>query len=167
MGLISKRVRLRRFNEYDLPLLQRLESDPDVVRHTRIRKPLSIEQSKQRLDVLLKKETPNSPLGIWAAEFNQTQDFIGWFMLIPNQDNTVELGYMILKELWGQGFATEVGQLLIKAAFAELKIESIRAVSDVKNHSSIRVLEKLGFKLKTKQDTECSLFYELNRDYQQ
>ena len=47
-------------------------------------------------------------LGTWRASRRDTGAYIGWFTLkyIP-ETVEVEVGYRLLREAWGQGFATE------------------------------------------------------------
>jgi RimJ/RimL family protein N-acetyltransferase len=56
-----------------------------------------------------------------------------------------ELGYVIARSYWGNGFATNAIQVAIKTAFNELAIERIEAYVDPINIGSQRVLEKNGF----------------------
>lgn len=160
MEIKTDRVKLRRFGAGDLANMRRLESDPDVVKFTRIRKPISEEQSRVRLDKLLSNpEPPAAPLGVWAAEFKATSEFIGWFMLLPNDQRGAELGYMIVKELWGQGLVSEITRELVRVAFTDKYIVSLNAVTDPENRPSVRILEKLGFQLV--KEEENSLCFEL------
>lgn len=157
----TNRVKLRRFTAGDLANMRRLESDPDVVKFTRLRKPISEEQSRVRLDQLISKPEPAAPLGVWAAEFLSTSEFIGWFMLLPNDQSGAELGYMIVKDLWGQGLVSEITRELVTIAFSNNHLVSLSAVTDPENRPSVRILEKLGFQL-VKKDTN-SLFFELKK----
>lgn len=56
-----------------------------------------------------------------------------------------ELGYVIAREYWGKGYATEAIKLAVKSGFADLEIERIEAFVDPDNVASQRVLEKNGF----------------------
>jgi N-acetyltransferase len=164
--LTTKRFRLRRFNKNDLVNLRRLESDPDVVKHTRIRTPRSEEQSKERLEEQISRQEP-APLGIWAAEKIDTGQFVGWFMLIPKPHRSAELGYMIVKEFWGQGIATEVGRCLVEAGFFCVSLESIQAFTDDTNPASDRVLEKIGFQFKYHNEVDRSRGFEFRNHFWQ
>ncbi len=147
MEMITQRTRLRRFNHKDARLLSLLESDPEVVRHTRIRTPLTLEQTKARLAAHLEKGHPKEPLGVWGAEFRGSGEFIGWFMLLPKSSVCVELGYMIVRDLWGRGLTTEICKILIESAFQSGNVSKIEAITDRNNLSSVSILGKLGFKM--------------------
>lgn len=56
-----------------------------------------------------------------------------------------ELGYVIARQYWGNGRATQATNLAIKTGFEDLDIERIEAYVDPVNIGSQRVLEKNGF----------------------
>ncbi len=58
------------------------------------------------------------------------------------------LGYAIgNSSLWGQGFGFVGARLMLELAFENLKLERVTAEVNAANTRSLRVLEKLGFKL--------------------
>jgi ribosomal-protein-alanine N-acetyltransferase len=58
----------------------------------------------------------------------------------------VEVGYRLLKERWGQGYATESARASIDFGFDEVGLERIVAVALETNIASRRVLEKCGLR---------------------
>ncbi len=56
-----------------------------------------------------------------------------------------ELGYVLTRKYWGNGFATQAVNLAIREGFNDLKVERIEAFVDPTNIGSQRVLEKNGF----------------------
>lgn len=74
-----------------------------------------------------------------------------------------DLGYALLPEFCGQGYAVEAAMAVLAEARARLHIDRIVAITDPRNLSSIRVLEKLGFRYEKKvrlaaDDIELKLF---------
>ena len=61
-------------------------------------------------------------------------------------DGSAELGYWVGEEYWGNGFAVEASNALIKRAFDDLNVKQVYASFRVENTQSKRVLEKLNFK---------------------
>jgi chorismate mutase len=59
--------------------------------------------------------------------------------------NEGEVGYMLLKELWSKGIATEMVSQICGIAFRELLLDRIVAKVYESNVASIKVLEKNGF----------------------
>lgn len=145
----TKRTRLRRFQLSDFENMRKLESDADIMKFTPARVPFSSEQTRSRLETLIKKETEYHPYGVWAVENIHDQDFIGWFMLLKTDLEFPELGFMIVQKYWGQGLSVEISEAIINYGFKTLEVQAITARTDHNNHISIRVLEKLGFKQST------------------
>lgn len=141
----TERLRFRRFRADDLDNIQELESDPEVVKHTPMKSPLSREQSEERLKKNIEKTPEREPLGIWAAETHEG-DFVGWFMLLPIDQIAPELGFMIVRRHWGKGFTTEAGARLVRYAFEELKLPLLLAITTNENAASQAVLKKIGFR---------------------
>jgi len=58
----------------------------------------------------------------------------------------LEIGYWIAKPFWNKGYASEAGQIILKAAQDYLGVKQIKAGVFFDNPASLRVLQKLGFK---------------------
>jgi ribosomal-protein-alanine N-acetyltransferase len=58
--------------------------------------------------------------------------------------DAIELGYALLPEFRGLGYATESGRAVLEAAFASFDVPNIRGRCDVDNAASERVLERCG-----------------------
>jgi len=75
-------------------------------------------------------------------------EHIGAVSIYLNQDNTEgELGWIITKNYWGNGYAFEAATGIIHFTVQELNISKFIAHCDSENISSYRVMEKLGMKL--------------------
>lgn len=55
------------------------------------------------------------------------------------------VGYRIDPDLWGNGYATEALQEVIRFIFEQTELDRLHATADVRNTASNRVLEKCGF----------------------
>ena len=63
------------------------------------------------------------------------------------QDNGItEIGYGILEEYQGQGYATEAVRAACQWAFGHVEVKSLEAETDAENAASQRVLLKCGFR---------------------
>ena len=61
-------------------------------------------------------------------------------------DGVAEVGYGILEEYQGHGYATEAVQAACHWAFQHEEVSSLEAEADAANAASLRVLEKCGFR---------------------
>jgi ribosomal-protein-alanine N-acetyltransferase len=57
----------------------------------------------------------------------------------------VEVGWAVMADRWGEGFATELGAAALSAGFETLALASIVAFTLPDNIASRRVMERLGF----------------------
>ena len=80
-----------------------------------------------------------------------------YWMIVPTQENKAvgmirlqfhnhraELGYVLARPYWNQGFMTEALQPLVDWTLARPSIYRVWAVCDIENTASARVLEKVG-----------------------
>jgi len=158
--LETDRLIIRGFEDKDFESLVSLMTDADTMKYTGFKVP----QSKERIKELLSKwqQEGQQPLGVWAVESKYTKVFIGWVMLKPTTTEVPELGYMIIKNQWGNGFATEVGAAILKYAAHERHLSKIVAVSSSENIASMRILEKIGMKRRNEKPREDKgILYEL------
>jgi RimJ/RimL family protein N-acetyltransferase len=58
----------------------------------------------------------------------------------------VELGWMLMRSAWGNGYATEAGSAARDEAFRMLELDSVISMHHPENPASGRVMEKLGMK---------------------
>jgi RimJ/RimL family protein N-acetyltransferase len=56
-----------------------------------------------------------------------------------------EVGFILRRDLWGQGFATEALGAVVEWGFRRLELHSIEAQLDSENRGSQRTLERAGF----------------------
>jgi RimJ/RimL family protein N-acetyltransferase len=143
MRIESERLYLRPFNESDAEHIWQLHSDPEVMQYTRKQRALTRQES--HLD-LIGKTIKNK---VWAA-FAKDDSFIGWFGIWTSDEfgGEPELGFMILKSLWGKGYSTEAAKALMNhTKHPKLHAVTVHAVTVHANIGSQRVLEKLGFLL--------------------
>jgi RimJ/RimL family protein N-acetyltransferase len=83
--------------------------------------------------------------GQWAIEEKASGALVGragvWF---PEGFPGIEAGWVIGREHWGSGFATEAGREALRQAFATLGVTHVISLIDEENVASRRVAEKLG-----------------------
>lgn len=146
----TERLVLREFNERDGEWLFELDNDPDVMRYINggIHTPRDFILN-QTLPLLQKYEIDQPGIGFWVLMKKNLNEPIGWCCLRKREGltGTVSLGYRLAKQAWGNGFATEASEELIRVAFDELQLESVVATTYEDNAGSRRVLEKLGFSI--------------------
>ena len=83
--------------------------------------------------------------GYWAVEEKSSQQFVGGVGLwhSPNWPE-LELGYWIMPQMQGKGYATEAARRAQRFAFEALASPSLVSYIDPANESSKRVAERVG-----------------------
>ena len=87
--------------------------------------------------------------GWWAItprpDLQYQMNLIGWGGLqwLPETEET-EVAYMLGRDFWGQGLATEIASASLEYGFQRLGIERIVGIVHPENIASQRVLEKAG-----------------------
>lgn len=143
--LKSERLGFRFWTADDLPLAASLWGNPEVTRLF-VKEPLTDWQVRERLE----RELENARLyGVqyWPAFTLDAGLFTGCCGLRPceGDDHMYELGYHLIPDAWGRGFATEAGEAVVRYAFSKPGIHRLCAGHHPENHASGRVLLKLGF----------------------
>ena len=144
--LETERLILRRFTGADFDQLTELDSDPEVTRFVTGGIP---EFDAEMLDVWLSQYERWSAYGTFAAIEKSLGSFLGWFHLRPvkGNDDEPELGYRLIRDAWGKGYATEGSQALIDKAFTDLGATRVWAGAMTIHAASRRVMEKSGMRL--------------------
>ncbi|MDX1455748.1 MAG: GNAT family N-acetyltransferase, partial [Gammaproteobacteria bacterium] len=108
--------------------------------------PRSLEQTRERLRKDSLRFTDNDDYRY--ALLDRGGILIGEMILSTRSGgNSREVGYLLDKETIGRGLATEAAAMLIKAAFVHCKVDHVDLHCSPRNTASIRIAEKLGFKL--------------------
>ena len=142
---ITKRIELRELTSSDGAQLHRLDRDPTVMRYIRDGRTASRAEVDERLRRSIVSYRLYPGLGRWYAQRRDTGAFIGWFVLnyIPRTVE-VEVGYRLLPEAWGHGYATEGATELLRYGFDEVGLRRIIGITHPDNLASQRVLQKAG-----------------------
>ncbi len=145
----TERLALRRFTADDADLLIQLDSDPAVMRYLTGGEATAAELVRDRHlpSILGVYEKWDGKFGLFAAHEKDSSAFIGWFCLRPEPGgppDEVELGYRLRQEAWGKGYATEGSRALLNKAFTELDVRLVWGATMSVNHSSQKVMAKLG-----------------------
>ena len=131
------------FREEDFEDYARITSDSLVMRYVGGRA-LSRDEAWRSLGYLLGHWRIRG-FGLWAAEEKATGEMVGRIGLYrPEGWPGLEVGWLVDRARWGEGFATEGGAASVAWAFEEIGAKKVISVIDPGNAPSIRVAEKLG-----------------------
>ena len=141
----TARLRLRPFTHEDLDGLWRIASDPEVMLHIGDGVPFTRDQTQYNLDNIV-NAFDRRGYGRWALEKkNDGGRLIGYCGFANGSEEIgVELVYLLAREEWGKGVASEAAAATLRYGFETLGLHSIAAVTRPNNWRSRRVMERLG-----------------------
>lgn len=140
----TARLWLRDFTAADLAAVHAYASDPEVTRYM-FYGPREVAESQDYIARMLRSQR-EQPRMTWELAVIRQADhrLIGACDLTLDDERQADLGYILARDVWGQGYAVEAAQAMLQRGFEDLGLERIYAVCDVDNVGSRRVLEKLG-----------------------
>ena len=147
MELETKRLQLTEITLDDIDDIHRFYSDPEVDEYNTQGIPKDREETMERINhIILDQIEENRKSYTWKIIRKGTNEFIGiaGLNLSANRFKLGEIHYGLLPSHWGNGYATEVAQALIKTGFGYFNLHKVEAGVATENIRSIRVLEKCG-----------------------
>lgn len=151
----TKNLILREFRDSDLEGLFELESNTEV--HTYLgNTPIKTKKEAEKIISFFYSQYEERGIGRFATIEKSSGKFVGWTGLKFNQSKKemlngqidfTDIGYRLIPEFWGKGYATEASLASLDYGFKERNIDSIYAAAEVANAASNRVLKKIGLLL--------------------
>ena len=143
----TERLILRPFEASDAGAAFEWFGDPVVMRFTPTGPDKSMEQTQARLTLFMEHQNEHG-FSKWLISNRTSGIAIGDSgLLILEEYGWIDLGFRFAQPYWGKGLATEVASAWVRAAFDEFGLTRLGAFANPENRASIRVLEKLGFKV--------------------
>jgi ribosomal-protein-alanine N-acetyltransferase len=133
------------FTPDDLTALSVIFADPHVMEYLgRDGLPMPTEETASALTSIIEHWRRHG-FGRWAVDDKADGRLIG-YAGIRSLDGQAELVYLLAKEHWGKGLATEVAMACLRYGFTEKRFDSILALTRPLNARSRRVMEKIGMR---------------------
>jgi len=145
--LETARLRLRSFQHADLDAYASFCADPDVMRYIGSGSVLTRAESWRQMAFFV-GHWGLLGYGIWAVERRDTGALIGRVgFLHPPGWPDFEIGWLLGRAYWGQGYALEAARVALRYAFDELRRHRVISLIRPENRSSIKLAEALGERL--------------------
>ena len=175
LDLETDRLFLRPFVENDWDMILETFTDPEVMKFVA---DVSDEETLAEEMKAAIRRGAGGRIGVWCVLRRETGEKLGTSVLLPlpieDQDTDwsllqedgypdadIEVGYILKRSAWGNGYATEACRRLVQFAFEETELDEIVAVIDPRNAASEKVLRKCGLRgegLRRAYAEECSAF---------
>ncbi len=131
MLLKTNRLIIEHFKDSDISEWAKIESDANVRRFVD-GKVLSFEGARKYVEMNIRHY---EKIGYWRYAVRLKENY------------GVDFGYRYSQISWGKGFGFEAAKVVLNYGFSELGLKTVVGLTAEKNFGSIRILEKLGFKL--------------------
>lgn len=145
MKIETDRLYLREMNEHDFDALYAILGDAQTM--YAYEHGFTVDEAKAWLMKQLKNYQTYG-YGLWAVILKETDEMIGQCGLTRQACDTygevVEIGYLLNKAYWHNGYATEVAQACKQWAFDELRIPEVFSIIRDNNIASQCVAERNG-----------------------
>jgi [ribosomal protein S5]-alanine N-acetyltransferase len=145
----GSRIVLRRLRPADLTNFQAYRSDPEIARYQSW-SPMSSRDAAAFLE-----EMSTAAFGTTGEWFQlgiaerSTDRLIGdmGVCIRDTEDKHAELGFTLAAESHGQGLASEAVLQALAMLFESSDITRVVAITDTRNHATVRLLQRVGMKL--------------------
>ena len=144
--LETERLALREWRDEDREPFAVMNADPRVAEY--LSRPLDRLESDAFLDRIVARWASDGH-GLWAVDRRDDRSFIGFVGLAaPNFEAPftpcVEVGWRLVPEAWGHGYATEAARAALRFGFERLELAEIVSFTVPANVRSRAVMERLG-----------------------
>lgn len=146
--LVTRRLRLRRFDMRDVDGLHACFGDIDTMRYWNFPACETKTQTAGWVKVLAKTSSPHEHLA-WAIAVKRSNRCIGMvnYHHRETRNRRLEIGYVLDKARRGHGLMGEALGALLTYCFEKLGVHRIDALIHPDNQASTRLVERLGFRL--------------------
>ena len=144
--LVTDRLLLRRWRDDDLEPFAAMNADPEVMRW------FPSTMTRESSDAWVRDravQTFDEGGGLWALERRDTAAFVGftgclWQRYDASFTPALEVGWRLVREHWGLGFAPEAAAASLDDVFGRGVVDEVVSTTTVRNVNSRRVMTKLG-----------------------
>ena len=165
----TERLVFATWDERDQALAYALWGDHEVTKWISGSDVLSEEEVEARLAQEIEREKQDG-VQYWALFQKDSDVFVGCCGLYPYapEENTYELGFLLTRDHWGQGYAKEAAQAVVRYAFDKLEVSALVAEHHPDNEAAYHILIKLGFeRMEDRRDEAANTvqpFYRLQKN---
>ena len=143
--LNTARLRLRKAKLADADaIFRQYAQDPQVTKFVSWRTHRNIAETRDYMQMCQQAWDIGKAFH-WVIERREDRQVIGMMIARVNAGKW-EIGFVLARAYWGNGYMTEAMKGLIDWAIEQKDIFRIWAVCDIKNKASARVMEKAGMR---------------------
>lgn len=144
----TQRLQFSAITMQDVASLQQIFSDPIAMQYY----PSTRDEAQTREWISwVSQMYEERGFSLWLLRDKHSGDFVGQCGLIWQPDvagkDLVEIGYLLPRQQWGKGYATEAAQACRDFGFGSLQLQEMISLIDPNNQPSVNVAKRNGFVL--------------------
>ncbi|WP_104382213.1 GNAT family N-acetyltransferase [Sphingobacterium sp. HMA12] len=144
----TERLFIRPTNKDDAQFIFELFNTPNWLKYIGNRNLHSIEDTERYIEIKMLPQLDRLGYSSYTLIRKEDGEKIGTCGLYDRDGlEGIDIGFAFLPRFEKQGFAFEASDRILKAAFNDLGLKSVNAITRKDNLSSQKLLEKLGLKL--------------------
>lgn len=147
LPLRTDRLEIRSLTDADAERLHAIYGDAATMRHVGVtgRPTVDLDATRRALEALRRHEAEHG-YSLWAVDERDGDPLvaIAGLLLVEGSGPDVEAAYLVRRDRWGRGYATEALRAVLAAGHETLGLERIVALAYPQNDASRRVMEKAG-----------------------
>lgn len=144
LEILTDRLHLREFTAADVQAVHAYRSDPHVARFM-FWDPYTDADTNGYMERVTASQRESPRRWYELAVVRRADNLlIGACDLSYEGEGEADLGYVLARAAWGQGYASEAAAAMIATGFSTLHLRRIFAITDPQNVASQRVLEHIG-----------------------
>lgn len=134
-------------NFADAPFILALLNEPSFLRFIGDKKVRTVQDAEQYILNGPVSSYNRNGFGLCLVELKETHTPIGMCGLLKRDELPhADIGFAFMPDFWNKGFAYEAAAAVMNDARERLKLKRVLAITNQDNESSIKLLQKLGFK---------------------
>ncbi|WP_035797028.1 GNAT family N-acetyltransferase [Kitasatospora mediocidica] len=151
--ILTPRLLLRRWQEDDLPAMAEINADPLVMEWIGDGSVCDLEQTAEAIE-RWEEDWDDEGFGLFAVELLGSGELIGFAGLsvpefLPEVLPSVEIGWRLGRQFWGQGYASEAAHAVLEFALEDRGLDRVISICRLGNDASENVMRKLGMELES------------------
>lgn len=164
MILETERLRLRKFTLDDAAFILRLLNEPSFIQNIADKNVRSLDDARNYILNGPAASYEKFGFGLYLVEEKESGFPVGMCGLLKRDIlENPDIGYALVPEFWSKGYALEAARAVIGFEREKHGLKRVLAVVNPDNQSSIRLLEKSGFRFErmirlSEGDKEIKLF---------
>jgi RimJ/RimL family protein N-acetyltransferase len=160
----TKRLILREYRMDDLDAVHQYCVDPEVLKYM-LWGPNSRSDTRQFIEMAIIESTQDPRSVYNLAILDKASETLIGGISLSHHLGTGEIGWILNRKAWKQGYGTEAAQAMIRFGFESLIFDRIIATCDAENTGSSRIMEKCGMnQIAYQTQTRLSSYFQTMRD---